>query len=100
AKPGDTMDIDVVIAVEGHQITQARALCHVGNREILTVNAALGHRDIDLGGQWEQMPPAAPPLECEERSHLLPPAGYLHDHVEQRWVTGRAYADLGGTHGS
>ena len=27
------------LAVEGHQMTQARAICHVGNREILTVNA-------------------------------------------------------------
>src|SRR5215218_7858425 len=50
AAPGETMDIDVTIAVEGHQITQARAVCHVGNREILTVNAALGHRDLDLAG--------------------------------------------------
>src|SRR5437879_3835394 len=39
AKPGEVMDIDVTIAVDGHQITQARAVCHVGNREILTVNA-------------------------------------------------------------
>src|SRR5262245_34387933 len=37
AKPGEVMDIDVTLAVEGHQITQARAVCHVGNREILTV---------------------------------------------------------------
>mgnify|MGYP006205831841 CR=1 FL=1 len=42
AKPGEVMDIDVTIAVEGHQITQARAVGHVGNREILTVNAAPG----------------------------------------------------------
>ena len=32
---------------EGHHITQARAVGHVVDREILTVNAALGDRDID-----------------------------------------------------
>ena len=52
AKPGEVMDIDVTIAVAGHQITQARAVCHVGNREILTVNAALGDRPMEQHGQW------------------------------------------------
>ena len=41
ANPGEVVDIDVTIAVEGHAITQARAVCHVADREILTVNAAL-----------------------------------------------------------
>jgi hypothetical protein len=36
AKPGDVVDIDVTIAVDGHQITQARAVCRVADREILT----------------------------------------------------------------
>ena len=44
ARPGEVVDIDVTLAVEGHQMTQARAVCHVADREILTVNAALGHR--------------------------------------------------------
>src|SRR5262245_57416708 len=38
AKPDEVLDIDVTLAVEGHQITQARAVGRVGNREILTVN--------------------------------------------------------------
>ena len=42
AKPGEVLDIDVTIAVDGHQTTQARAVGRVGNREIITVNAALG----------------------------------------------------------
>jgi len=45
ANPGEVVDIDITIAVEGHAITQARAVCHVADREILTVNAALGERD-------------------------------------------------------
>ena len=45
ANPPSIMDIDVTIAVAGKQVTQARAVGHVGDREILTVNAALGSRD-------------------------------------------------------
>ena len=52
AKPGEVMDIDVTLAVEGHQMTQARAVCHVGKREILTVNAALGHRPLEASRQF------------------------------------------------
>ncbi len=59
AKPGEVLDIDVTLAVEGHQITQARAVCHVGNREILTVNAALGDRPGWPSGQFETMPDVA-----------------------------------------
>ena len=44
AKPGEVLDIDVTIAVDGHQTTQARAVGRVGDREIITVNAALGER--------------------------------------------------------
>src|SRR4051794_13555407 len=54
AKPGEVLDIDVTLAVVGHQMTQARAVGHVGNREVLTVNAALGMRSFDRAGQWEQ----------------------------------------------
>lgn len=66
AKPGEVVDIDVTLAVVGHQMTQARAVCHVGNREILTVNATLGDRAFELAGQWETLPadlprPVGPP---------------------------------------
>ncbi len=42
ANPPSIMDIDVVVANAGRSVTQARAVGHVGDREILTVNAALG----------------------------------------------------------
>jgi acyl-CoA thioesterase II len=99
AKPGEVMDIDVTIAVEGHRITQARAVCHVGNREILTVNAALGHREIELGGQWEKMPEIAPPTSYERRQHRMPVAGTIHERLEQRLVRGREFEALDGTPG-
>ena len=46
-------------------MTQARAVCHVADREILTVNAALGDRPFDREGQWETMPADVPaPEDC------------------------------------
>jgi len=99
AKPGEVMDIDVTIAVDGHQITQARAVCHVGNREILTVNAALGHREMEHAGQWETMPGVRPPHECVEREWRMPAAGTINERLEQRMVKGRALTSLDGSHG-
>jgi hypothetical protein len=90
AKPGEVMDIDVTLAVHGHQITQARAVCHVGDREILTVNAALGDRDLEEHGQFEKMPLNVPkPLDCKERPHVLDWSGTISGRMDQRMVKGR-----------
>lgn len=99
AKPGEVMDIDVTVAVEGHQMTQARAVCHVGNREILTVNAALGYRPLEAAGQFETMPTAPPPDQCERRTHRLPSDGTINDRLEQRLAKGRPLDELDGTPG-
>jgi acyl-CoA thioesterase II len=100
AKPSEFVDIDVTLAVEGHQITQARAVCHVGNREVLTVNAALGDRAFERSGQWEQLPTGIPrPDECRPRPHRLPVTGRIHDRLEQRLVKGRDLDELEGTPG-
>ncbi|CAB4570989.1 unannotated protein [freshwater metagenome] len=99
AKPGEVMDIDVTLAVTGHQISQARAVCHVGDREILTVNAALGDRELDEIGQWESMPLDVPaPLECTERPHVLDWSGTISGRMDQRIVKGREeLSELDGT---
>ncbi len=98
AKPGEVMDVDVTIAVEGHQITQARAVCHVGNREILTVNAALGNRPMELRGQWEQMPDVPGPDKGVIRPHRHPIDGTINERLEQRMVKGRPFETMDGTH--
>lgn len=99
AKPGEVMDVDITIAVEGHQITQARAVGHVGNREILTVNAALGTREIEQRGQWETMPDVPPPDRCSPRPHRMPVEGTINERLEQRLVKGRETDQLSGEHG-
>lgn len=99
AQPGEVMDVDVTLAVEGHQMTQARAVCHVGNREILTVNAALGHRPIDQRGQFEQMPDVPPPDRCPERPMRLPDGDHINSRLDQRLAKGRDFDHLDGTPG-
>ena len=56
ARTHETMTIDVTLAVVGHQITQARSVARVGDREILTVNAALGDRDFPTEATFAAMP--------------------------------------------
>lgn len=99
AKVGEVLDIDVTLAVTGHQMTQARAVCHVGNREILTVNAALGFRPLDVAGQFERMPQVPPPEQCPERPFRSLKDGTINDRLEQRLAKGRQNDELDGTHG-
>lgn len=116
ARPPSIVDIDVRVAVAGKQVTQARAVAHVGDTEILTVNAALGERPLEVGGEWAQHPKVLPPDECpahprmrhidgdwihtrlEERSALLPD-GTEHDSTvdgrTMRWVRVPEGIDMG-----
>src|SRR5438552_19047904 len=63
ARPPSVVDIEVVEAAGGHQVSQVRATGHVGDQEILTVNAALGRRSFDASGSWA-VPPEVPPPEA------------------------------------
>jgi acyl-CoA thioesterase II len=100
ARPGEVIDVDVTVAVEGHQMTQARAVCRVGNREILTVNAALGERPFDRDGQWEHLPSDLPrPDDCPERPHHSDWSGTVNARLDQRLVKGRPMEQLDGTYG-
>src|SRR5690349_12792093 len=98
ARPGEYVDVDVTLAVEGHQMTQARAVCHVADREILTVNAALGHRDFPHEDQWETMPSDVPPPEqSPDRIHRMDPGETVHGRLDQRMAKGRDMDGLDGT---
>ena len=97
ARGGEVIDIDVTVAEEGHRITQARAVAHVGNREILTVNAALGVRPSSEGGQWECMPPDLPaPADCPPRPTRMRD-GTVSERVDVRIAQGRLASQLDGT---
>jgi acyl-CoA thioesterase-2 len=97
ARPPEYLDLDVIVAVAGHQITQARAVGHVADREVFTVNAALGQRDRDEEGTWATMPNVPPPWECEPRELRLSTNGdSLPDRLDVRLALGRTMAELPG----
>src|SRR3569623_624084 len=56
AKPPSVVDLDVWTPAEGKSNTQARVIGHVDDKEILTVNAALGTRPNDISRQWVDRP--------------------------------------------
>ena len=99
ARCGEVLDIDVTVAVQGHQMSQARAVCHVGNREILTVNAALGDRAFDRSGQWERMPTVPSPDECGDREYRHDLENTIGEQMDQRIIKGRNPSELPGAEG-
>ena len=97
---GTTLDVDVTVAVAGHQITQARATGHVADKEIFTVNAALGSRPYDGGGQWESMPAVAPPEDLPQREHpFADDRETIMGRLDQRLAKGTPWDHLEGNPG-
>jgi acyl-CoA thioesterase len=92
------MDIDVTIPVAGRAISQARAVAHVGDTEILTVNAALGDRDLEARGQMIAMPVVPPPEECANRPQRWPSdTESINSRLELRLAIGRQFEEWDGT---
>ena len=99
ARPPAVLDIEVDLAVTGHQISQARATGRVEGVEIFTVNAALGRRPFEAAGEWAVHPEVPRPEDCPHR-HLDP----HHDDtimstIEMRLAEARQMEELEGTPG-
>ncbi len=89
AKPPSIVDLDVWTPAIGKYNTQARVIGHVGDKEIFTVNAALGARPSDISRQWLAMPDAPPPEDCDPGEHWRQSDVGLHSRIEVRVVKGR-----------
>ena len=100
ALTGSDLKWEVTLAAVGGHVTQGRAVGHVDGREILTVNAALGKDDLEVGGVWEEPPPVPPPDDCPPR--FLPEffRNTIMDSVEVRTARGRSFEEMDGTPGS
>ena len=96
ANPPAIMDIDVTLAVTGKQVTQARAVGHVGDREILTVNAALGQRPLEAGGQWAEMPAVPAPDDCPKRMPRMPGNDSIMERIDVRLADALSFDELPG----
>lgn len=93
----ERVDIDVTIAVAGSSVTQARAVCRVGEREVLTVNAALGDRSFDASGQFVSMPETTSPDDSRPRTLRPDHANSIMEALDMRFVKGRDLDELDGS---
>ncbi len=89
ARVGETVDLDVLVPVSGKYNTQARVVGHVGDREIFTVNAALGERPSEYSAQWAEKPDVVPPEDCAPVDHWQEDRDDLHGRIDVRVVKGR-----------
>lgn len=93
ARPPSVVDLDVWTPAAGKYNTQARVIGHVGDKEIFTVNAALGARPSDRSGQWLTAPDVPPPEDCPPAAHWRGGGNDLHSRIEVRVAKG----NYGGT---
>lgn len=89
SRPPSIVDLDVSVPAHGKYTTQARVVAHVGDAEILTVNAALGRRPSDIAHQWAKAPVTPPPEDCEVSERWRTDVEDLHRHFEVRVALGR-----------
>jgi len=92
----EVMDLDVTVAVAGRRTTQARVVARVGDREILTVNAALGGRDLPLEGQWVDWPGFPAPGDAPARPARGEDDRSIMTRLDMRLAKGRQWDDLEG----
>jgi len=99
APTGSVLDWEVVLPATGRNTTQGRAIGRLGDEEVLTVNAALGHQEQELSGTWVQAPAVARPEDCplQEIPELF--ADSVLVRVEHRVALGRLFSQLDGRPG-
>jgi acyl-CoA thioesterase-2 len=85
------MDLDVVVAVSGKHTSQVRTVGQVGDREILTVNAALGSKPVHGDEQWRTMPVVPAPEDCPGREESVEDPGSIMTRFDMRLATGTAW---------
>lgn len=89
ARPGSMVDLDVFVPSQGRHSSQARVVGYVDDKEIITVNAALGAREAGSDGQWVRMPDVPPPLACPLVRHWRGSSTDLKSRFEKRLAAGR-----------
>ena len=97
ARPPEVLDLELHLAMAGRHITQARVVGHVAEREVLTVAAALGRRELTEEGTWAVMPEVPPPSQCVRRELRAGVVGYgLSARLHTRLALARSLAELPG----
>lgn len=99
APTGSVLDLQVLLAASGSTTTQARAVGRLGDQEVLTVNAALGSRDLELSGTWVEPPVVPGPQDCPVQEVPAFFGDSIMVRVEHRVARGRLFSQMDGTPG-
>ena len=99
ARPPSVIDLGIIEAVRGHQVSQARAVASDDGEEILTVNAALGQRELRWSGAWAVRPQVPPPAECRPRELQGRHQGSIMSRLDTRGAHARDFEELDGEPG-
>lgn len=97
ARPPAVVELEATEVVHGHASSQARVLANVDGREIFTVIAALGRRDLPWEGEWAAHPDVPPPAECPPRPMPARMAGTIAERLDMRIANARTVEELDGT---
>lgn len=97
AMVGEIMDIDVEVVTGGHFTSQARVVCRVAEREILSVIASLGTRPLEFAGQFNTMPTVPGPDDCPGRVSRWDVGDTIMERLDIRIANGRQWSELDGT---
>lgn len=98
-QPGEVMDLEVTIPSQGYTVSQGRMVGHVGDREIITVLAAVGERPEISRAIWAKPVDVPEPEECEPlvRTFGDDEVESMHHHVDIRVARGMFGFVEGGT---
>jgi acyl-CoA thioesterase len=96
ARPGSVLDVDVTVAVSGRNSTQARAVGHVAETEIFTVNAALGSRDLDIDRTFTTPIDVPRPEECDPRPMRIPGEESIMSRLDVRLAHAKSWEEMAG----
>ena len=86
AAPDSVVDLDVHAPVVGNHVTQARVVSHVGEREILTVNGAMGARPSQPEAQFVTIGAVPRPEHCDVLPFPEGDPNGLNEHIEKRSI--------------
>jgi acyl-CoA thioesterase II len=99
APAGSVLDLEVVVPITGHRVSQGRVIAHTEDgEEILTVTSALGDRPGMEDRTLATFPTVPPPERSPARVGRLRVAN-VFDRVEVRLARGRQLEELDGTPG-
>lgn len=97
ANTGEIVDLDVTIPVAGRYSTQARIVGRVADREIFTVNAALGRRPLEVDRSFTSPIEVPGPDDCPRRMPSMPGIESIMNHLDTRLAQAKGWEEIDGS---